>query len=294
LRALTPARAARLLVAVALCVGRLAAAQPDPARAMLRQGIADRRAHRDEDALAAFTRAYALAPDDATLAQVGLAEQALGRWVEAERHLSDALAGDHPWVRRHAATLRAALSLVRAQLGSLRLEGSPEGAAVRIDGDPAGALPSPALRVRAGTVVVRVEAPGHHPIERRVSVEAGASVREEFRLVAVAPAPPPAPAPPVLAPPPPVLAPPPPVLAPPPPVLARTRPWAGLAVLGVGVASLATGATLAVLSAAAAPKTCRPARRCCGTSPWRASRSGARRSSRASCGGGSAARLHAR
>jgi hypothetical protein len=197
-------------------------------------------------------------------------------------------------VRRHAATLRAALSLVRAQLGSLRLEGSPEGAAVRIDGDPAGALPSPALRVRAGTVVVRVEAPGHHPIERRVSVEAGASVREEFRLVAVAPAPPPAPAPPVLAPPPPVLAPPPPVLAPPPPVLARTRPWAGLAVLGVGVASLATGATLAVLSAAAAPKTCRPARRCCGTSPWRASRSGARRSSRASCGGGSAARLHAR
>ena len=112
------------------------------------------------------------------------------------------------------------MSRVRAQLGSLRLEDSPEGAAVRIDGNPAGALPSTTpLRVRAGTVVVRVEAPGHQPIERRVSVEAGASVREEFRPVAVAPAPPPLPAPPppVLPPPPPVPPPPPPRSPPPPP-----------------------------------------------------------------------------
>lgn len=250
MRALTLTRAARIVSVLALSVGvgGRADAQADPARALLRQGIADRRARRDEEALAAFLRAYALSPDDATLAQVGLAEQALGRWVEAERHLSDALAGEHPWVRRHGSTLRAALSQVRAQLGSLQLEGSPEGAAVQVDGVAAGGLPATTLRVRAGTVVVRVEAPGHHPIERRVSVEAGAHVREAFRLVPIAPeappAPPPAVAPPVVAPP--VVA----VAPPPPPVFVRTRPRAGLAVLGVGVASLATGVTLAVLSAA--------------------------------------------
>lgn len=223
-----------------------AVAQPADAPTLLREGFAARRAHRDADALRAFAAAWALSPVPSTLAQVALAEQALGRWVDAERHLREALAADDPWVVRNRTVLRDALAVVDGHLGSLAVEGGPDGAAVRVDDHPVGTLPLAApLRVPAGTVVLRVDAPGHHPVERRLTVAPRASLREEVALVAEAPPPPPpvvAPvATPVVAP-----APAPIVVAPPPAAPSPVAPWV---VVGAGGALLAGAAVFTALQA---------------------------------------------
>src|SRR5450432_505854 len=80
---------------------------------LMRQGIELRRAGRDQDALDLFQRAERVAPSPRGLAQIGLAEQALGRWVAANRHLGSALKnqGD-PWIARNHAKLEKAARAV--------------------------------------------------------------------------------------------------------------------------------------------------------------------------------------
>ena len=51
-------------------------------------------------------------------AQLGFGEQALKMWVEADSHLTEALAADSdPWVLSHKVTLQESVAAVRAQLG---------------------------------------------------------------------------------------------------------------------------------------------------------------------------------
>src|SRR5580704_13340383 len=103
-------RRATLLATALLLVAGAARAQPvEPAR-LVKEGIELRRLHRDADALDAFRRAYALDPAPRTLAQIALAEQALGHFVDAESDLQRAIgAGDDPWIRRSARTLEVGL-----------------------------------------------------------------------------------------------------------------------------------------------------------------------------------------
>ncbi|MBK8695071.1 MAG: hypothetical protein IPN17_23025 [Deltaproteobacteria bacterium] len=73
----------------------------------MRAGVELRRAHRDEEALAHFTRAYGQTRSPVAQAQMGLAEQALGRWVEAEEHVRRSLeAATDPWILRNREALR--------------------------------------------------------------------------------------------------------------------------------------------------------------------------------------------
>ena len=103
------AHARALMAGVTLAWAAPAAAQETPATALLREGIELRRAGRDAEALARFERAHAVEPSPRTLAQMGLAEQALGRWVRAEAHLRAALAPrDDAWIERNRAALDAA------------------------------------------------------------------------------------------------------------------------------------------------------------------------------------------
>ncbi len=237
--------AGALLCALLLAEATPALAQTADVQTLLREGFAARRAQRDADALRSFEAAWALDRSASTLAQVALAEQALGRWVDAERHLLEALAAADPWIARNTPTLRAALVAVREHLGSLSLEGRPVGATVLVDDRPAGTLPLPApLRVPVGTVVIRVTAPGHHPLERPVVVAARATLREEVSLVAETPRPEPVVAAPVVAPiAAPVAQPP-----PPPPVVTEThRPVAPWVVVGAGAAVLAGAVVFSVL-----------------------------------------------
>ncbi|MDO9017576.1 MAG: PEGA domain-containing protein [Deltaproteobacteria bacterium] len=243
-----------MAVLLALALPATGLAQQADAPALLREGFAARRAQRDADALRAFSAAWALDRAPSTLAQVALAEQALGRWVDAERHLAECLAADDRWIARHAPALRSALAVMRGHLATLTLEGRPAGATVLIDGRPVGALPLPApLRVTAGTVVLQVSAPGHHPVERRIAVEAHATLREEVTLVpstpvieatpALPPAPPPTALPPPALPPTATL-----VTAPPAAPRRAVAPWV---LVGAGGALLGGAAVLSALRAGA-------------------------------------------
>lgn len=179
-------------IVLAVAFGAPALAEPTDADALIREGLALRRQRRDTEALDAFRRAYAALPEPRTLAQVALAEQALGRWVEAEVDLERALAaGDDAWIDRHRSVLAAGLADIRKHLGGLEVETDVPDGGLWVNGVRAASLPlRRALRVEAGNLVVEVRAPGYWTARRLTSVEAGETAHEMVRLVPLS-APPP-------------------------------------------------------------------------------------------------------
>lgn len=154
--------------------------------ALIREGIALREEGRDAEALARFERAHELTPTPRALAQIALAEQAMGRWVDAHDHLLEALeSGSDPWIAERRSALDGALARIREHVGHLEVVEGIDGAEVRINGDRVGALPLPRpLTVPAGTVVLEVRAPGHVAFQRSIQVRAGSRARERVVLVA--------------------------------------------------------------------------------------------------------------
>src|SRR4051812_7480565 len=69
-----------LILAAGLGMSNAAQAAAD-ALELLREGVSLRREGRDEEALQRFQRAYEIGHGGRALAQIGLAEQALGRWA---------------------------------------------------------------------------------------------------------------------------------------------------------------------------------------------------------------------
>src|SRR5438552_4906258 len=83
----------------------------------MHHGVQLRRERRDEEALAEFRRANTLAPTPRARAQMGLAEQALARWAEADADLRAALASkDDDWIARNRAELESALAIIDGHL----------------------------------------------------------------------------------------------------------------------------------------------------------------------------------
>jgi hypothetical protein len=170
-RLVWPAIIALLLAAPA----RRARAQAEEAEAQIRQGLELRRQGNDARALPFFEKAYHLARNPRTAGQLGMAEMALGYWVEAERYLDEALAAmDHPWVAHNKATLEDARTRLRRMIGELTITGEPAGAEVLINGRPSGRLPLPGpLRLGKGTVEVELRAPGYPTATKSVMVPGG-------------------------------------------------------------------------------------------------------------------------
>jgi hypothetical protein len=190
-----------------LALPRPAVSQSDAAEieALIRQGVELRKQGKDERALPLFQKAYDRSRTPRTEGQLGLAEMAVGYWLEAEQHLSSSLdAPDHPWVAKNRASLERALGEVRTHLAELTVDGSPAGASVTIDGRRVGVLPllQPAL-VRSGKVVVEVAAAGHQSAtetvvvagreRRRVTVRLEKLASDVAPVAAPQPAPPPSP-----------------------------------------------------------------------------------------------------
>jgi hypothetical protein len=150
------------------------------------QGVELRRQGEDAEALAVFERAHALRPSARAAAQVGLAQQALGHWREAEQGLLQALRGpvdeaDSPWLARNRVYLEAGLTVVQNHLGWLRVDSDTSGAEVWIAGQLGGRLPlDHPIRVVAGDVSVEVRASGFEAIRRAVAVEAGSEASATF------------------------------------------------------------------------------------------------------------------
>ncbi len=154
-------------------------------RAAIERGIELREQNRDEEALAVFQAAYAQDPSAELLAQIALAEAAVGRWMAADLHLRQALqATTDPWIQSRRAQLEPVLETFAQHLGSLELVGGVQGAEVRVNGEVVAQMPlSGPLRIPAGVSTVEVEAPGYYRFAREVQVSAGGMAREEVRLV---------------------------------------------------------------------------------------------------------------
>ena len=152
--------------------------------AHVKRGIELRTEGKNREALDEFQKAYAIQKAPRTRAQIALAYQAIGEWIEAERGLEDALSatGD-PWISRYRAALEGSLAVVQAHLGWLDVAANVDGAELLLNGVHRGTLPlREAPRVVAGTVVIEVRAPGYVPSRRSIDVAAASRAREVLSL----------------------------------------------------------------------------------------------------------------
>jgi hypothetical protein len=186
---------------VALALAALAALSARPARAMspeearaealIRQGVQLRAEDQTARALPIFQEAYRVARTPRTAAQLGLCELELRDYVDAERHLAEALATpQHPWIARNKRVLSRQLESARANIGELVLTVSPVGADVFIDKkalDPA--LLSGPIRLAKGEVEVEVRAPGYQSESETIAIAAGQRLARTFALVPQPPKP---------------------------------------------------------------------------------------------------------
>jgi hypothetical protein len=153
--------ASLLVTSVAIAATPAEQAQAD---ALVRKGNQLRSAGDDLNALPLFQEAFRLNPGARTAALLGLAEAGLGRWADADQHLTDALRsmGKDPWITRNGKTLEQTLSNVKSRVGRVELTGDPEGAEVLMNGKVVGKLPLPEpVKVSAGSVDLELRAPGY-------------------------------------------------------------------------------------------------------------------------------------
>jgi hypothetical protein len=167
-----------LAVFSALTAGRVidARAESEEPEALIKQGVALRRNGDDARAYGYFKRAYDLAQTPRSAAQLGLVEQALSRFVEAQKHLSEALATKDAWVEQNRASLESSRTFVRGRLGKVQITGAPADATVAVGSDLPFALPSDGVVwLAAGESTLVIAAHGHASFTKAVKVAAGES-----------------------------------------------------------------------------------------------------------------------
>lgn len=189
------------VAALGLVLGVSSAAWADASEDAIKRGVELRRERKDAEALAEFQRAYALRPTARALAQAGLAEQALSRWVEAERDIAQALASaDDAWIADHRDTLTEALVVIRSHLGSVELSANESDVELWIGGTRVATLPY-TLRAAAGVVDIELRAKGRPALNRQIEIAPLRTLSQRFELAPAEPpasaAAPPTPPPPV-------------------------------------------------------------------------------------------------
>jgi hypothetical protein len=174
-------RPAALAVGLSLATAPAFADGGDRTAPLLRQGVELRREHRDQEALEVFTQALALAKTPVACAQAALAEQALGRWIDAERDLSQALAsqGD-AWIAKNRGALDGALAEIEGHLAWLRVEVDTASPEVQIDAEPIAV--DAEVRVTAGAHVLVARASGYVPEVRPMQLSPGERAQTSFTL----------------------------------------------------------------------------------------------------------------
>jgi len=225
----------------------LAAAEPPTEAELIRKGVAEREQGRDQAALELFREAFERYRTPRAQAQMGLAFQALGRWGEADSHLSAALAqATDPWITSNRKALEQALGVIAGHVGTVEVMSNVPGTEILVDGRLVGQLPlRRPLRLSGGTAMIQARAEGHVPSQRPVNIVPGQLTRESFTLLPLSKAPEPAPAPPPAY----VEAPAPPPAAPSPSFLAHRWTFIGAAALTAAVGGVALWSGLDTLSA---------------------------------------------
>lgn len=174
-----------ILIAASLVVAAGVAHAQESVDALVKKGVELRRQMRDREALAEFQKALAISRTPKVLAQVALAEQAIGLWVKAEVDLEEAMAAKPAdrWIEKNRGQLQEALQTIKAHLGSVEIWGSPDGAEVSINGELKGTLPLPhPVRSSDEQVTLVVRAKGFFEVSRTVNVSPGTVAREHVEL----------------------------------------------------------------------------------------------------------------
>ncbi len=166
-------------------------AQSQRSDALIQLGRDARRRGQDDVALDLFRRAWTQDHLPEARAQMALAEQALGDWVDADAYLREAMEAttDH-WVTENRAVLDESLRTIETHLGQIEVRGGVPGAEVLLNGNAIATLPM-AVPVRApvGHFPMQVRAAGHRSVTLDVDVRPGELTRESVELVPVAAAP---------------------------------------------------------------------------------------------------------
>ena len=175
----------------------------------LRKGVKLREAGDEYHAVVELQKAYDIAHSPRAAGQLGLSEWALGRWVDAESHVTEALkATDDPFLRdkQRRQVLEQALNTIQSHLGTVEIAGEPQGAEVVVAGRIVGKFPlAEAIRAASGPVEIEISATGFETERRTLQLAPGQYLRVLIRLkppeveTASAPAPTPTPASPPLA-----------------------------------------------------------------------------------------------
>jgi hypothetical protein len=172
------------VLAVTLAVSRSSGAQTEASLSLLRHAeqLADQ--GHDDDARAEFQRAYEMDRTGRAAAELGLAEQRLGRWVDAERHLREALAATSDrFVQRHRDDIQGAYDVNQQHVGRLEVHGEPAGAEVFVNDARVGSLPmSEPIVLLGGNATVTLRAEGYAPEVRPTVITPGQVTREMIQL----------------------------------------------------------------------------------------------------------------
>lgn len=151
------------------------AAGSDSEDELIARGVKLRKEGDDQAARDLFRQAYERSRSPRAAGQLGLAEQALGRWEDAEVHLREALRspGD-PWVKKNYDLLSHDIHVVKNHVARIEILGQPDGAEVVVNGRVVGKLPlSGPVSASAGEVDIEARAPGYHREVRKLSVVGG-------------------------------------------------------------------------------------------------------------------------
>ena len=163
------------------------AADSDDPEKLIKRGNDLRRQGDNIRAFGYLQRAHELVGTPRTAAQLGLCEQALGRFADAETHLTAALSTNDAWVDANRAGLESSRSVVRQKLGKVQITGAPPGTTVAVGAAAAHRLPSDgAVWVAPGAVAVTLEAPGFRSATRTSNVSEGGSTTIAAAMASVA------------------------------------------------------------------------------------------------------------
>ncbi|MGC4091512.1 MAG: tetratricopeptide repeat protein [Polyangiaceae bacterium] len=149
---------------------------------LIQQGIALRKAGKDEAALRLFLELEQDAPNSVrVLLQIAAAAQATGKWLMAYEYLQKAARFKRdPYYQRHASDIKQAEDAIARHVGQFRAVGAPAGAEVLLNGELVGTLPMEGARPFAvGSYLLEVRKPGFYSLRRPLAIAAGSTLTQE-------------------------------------------------------------------------------------------------------------------
>jgi len=161
------------------------AAEDAVVEALIQRGIQLRKNNADEQALAVFLEAEKQDPTSVrVLLHVVTAAQAAGKWLLADSYMRKVSSlQEDPYYQRHSDAIEVVRRSIAARVGTFQVQGGPEGATVRLDGQLVGTLPMTVpASIEAGAYSMEVHKPGFYRLRRNITINGGVLTREPVEL----------------------------------------------------------------------------------------------------------------